>query len=190
MEGSWVASIVMNGCFTRVPCGAVAPANGDILIKRNNGGNVRTNCGGFTIVKVGGVYPHTSQIALQYLVCDNGRWWFESTKRRTDGSIQNGQWRCYFNKKIAPKALPDAPIAPQATIRQVPPHILDELSNNYELLHLTFDKEYECPICLGIIEGDKLHITKCGHFFCKECVEGLPPQWERTNGCPQCRARA
>ena len=189
MDASWISSIVMNGCFARVPCGAVAPVNGDLLIKRNRQDG-RTNCGGFSVVKVCGVYPHTSQIAIQFLVKDNGVWRFEGNKRRTDGSIQNGLWRCAYNKKITPKALPDAPIAPQATIRQVPPHIAEELANNYELLHLTFDKEYECPICMDIIEGDQLHITKCGHFFCKGCIAGLPPQWERSQGCPQCRARA
>lgn len=187
MEGRWVGSLVMNGCFVRVPCGAVAPVNGEILAKRSN---AHGNCGGFEVVKVAGVYPHTSQIAVCSLRRGGNEWYWSSHKDRIAGSIQNGVWRCRFNKKIEPKALPDAPIAPQATIRQVPPHIVEELANNYELLHLTFDKEYECPICMDIIEGDQLHITKCGHFFCKGCIAGLAPNWERSQGCPQCRARA
>lgn len=190
MDASWVSSIVMNGCFARVPCGAVAPDNGDILAKRYAGAD-DTNCGGFRVVKVCGKYPQTNQVAIQWLRRrPDNTWYWAAHKQRIEGHIHNGLWRCGFNKKIAPKALPNAPIAPQATIRQVPPHIVEELQNNYELLHLTFDKEYECPICLGVIEGADLHITKCGHFYCKGCIAGLPPQWERTQGCPQCRARA
>jgi hypothetical protein len=173
-----------------------APVKGDILIKRLNNPQPdnKYNCGGFSVVKVCGVYPSQERIAYRFLVRFvvgvEVQWDWSVSTNRTDGYFQNGQWRCAYNKKLTPKALPDAPIAPQATIRQVPPHIVEELQNNYELLHLTFDKEYECPICLGIIEGADLHITKCGHFYCKGCIAGLPPQWERTQGCPQCRARA
>ena len=184
MDANWVASLVANECYVRVPCGAVAPVKGDILIKRIAFGALPA-----TAVLVKGVYPHTNQVAIAMLRQHNGVWRWED-RGRIDGSIHNGVWRCLYNKKMTPKPMPNAPVPPSQRIREVPPHIVNIVKDQYETLNLFYGQKYECPICMDEIFGSNLHITKCGHFFCKECIAGLPAQWERTDGCPSCRARA
>lgn len=44
-------------------------------------------------------------------------------------------------------------------------------------------EETECPICYG---AQVSHITKCGHLFCGNCIQG----WlSRYDNCPQCRIK-
>ena len=49
-----------------------------------------------------------------------------------------------------------------------------------------------CSVCLQKIESrDKFDITKCGHTFCKDCLQGVKdntPEGEKTK-CPVCRKR-
>ena len=184
MDAKWTASIIANGCFARVPCGVVAPVKGDILIRRRHGER-------YDAVLVAGVYPHISQIGLRHLLRpDNGVSHWGDVFRSDNAAIVNGQWRHQYNKKMVPKALPNAPVPVAQRIREVPPHIITLVKDQYETLNLFYGQKYECPICVDEIFGSNLHITKCGHFFCKECIGHLPPEWERTDGCPQCRAKA
>jgi len=184
MDANWIASMVANECFVRVPCGAVAPVKGDILIKR-----VAIDGLPATAVLVKGVYPNTGQIAIARLEKIGLRFYW-ADRGRIRGGIENGQWRCVYNKKMEPKPLPNAPVPHTQKVREVPPHIVSIVKDQYETLNLFYGQKYECPICMDEIFGSDLHITKCGHFFCKGCIAGLPPQWERTDGCPSCRARA
>jgi hypothetical protein len=183
MDAQWIASLIGNGCFARVPCGANAPVKGDILAR--NAGNGR-----YIACLVAGVYPATHQIAIKRLHI-NGQGvasWGEAN--RIDGYIDVNGWRCRWSKKVVPKAIPDAPLPPDLRVREVPLHIVNIVKDQYETLNLFYGQKYECPICMDEIFGSNLHITKCGHFFCKDCIAQLPPQWERTDGCPSCRARA
>ena len=43
-------------------------------------------------------------------------------------------------------------------------------------------KEFECPVCFGIIHDACL--TKCGHTFCKGCIEEC---LNRRHECPNCK---
>lgn len=53
-----------------------------------------------------------------------------------------------------------------------------------ELLEVAEGKETECPVCLEKITTATGTYTKCGHLFCKECVEKLRKEKSR---CPTCR---
>ena len=44
---------------------------------------------------------------------------------------------------------------------------------------------YQCPICLRDRCSDEIHITSCGHIFCKKCIGKA---LERSTQCPVCRA--
>lgn len=186
MDAQWIASLIGNGCFARMPCGMNAPVKGDILARHDDGGNVN----GYIVSLVSGVYPTTLQIGIRNLYIDpNGvASWLEPQRIR--GYIAVDGWRCRYNKKVVPKGMPDAPVPISQRIREVPPHIVNIVKDQYETLNLFYNQKYECPICMDEIFGGNLHITKCGHFFCKDCIAQLPPQWERTDGCPSCRARA
>lgn len=50
-----------------------------------------------------------------------------------------------------------------------PIHITLELQELYEKIK----HKLECPICMEIIEKDKLKITPCGHKFCVECYNQI-----------------
>jgi len=53
-----------------------------------------------------------------------------------------------------------------------------------ELLEVAEGKATECPICLDKITTATGTYTKCGHLFCKECVQKLKQDKSR---CPACR---
>ena len=42
---------------------------------------------------------------------------------------------------------------------------------------------YDCSICLEFLGGPHTSITKCGHIFCKSCIEPV-----KSKPCPNCRA--
>jgi Uncharacterized conserved protein, contains RING Zn-finger len=43
-------------------------------------------------------------------------------------------------------------------------------------------KEFECPVCFSTIKDAS--VTKCGHSFCKECIEEC---LNRRHECPNCK---
>lgn len=65
----------------------------------------------------------------------------------------------------------------------VPEHIKNEfLAMGDEL-----KKKWECPVCIEMIPSDKLDITPCGHFFCKECLVEYKKRNATDCKCPICR---
>ncbi|KAK6978488.1 E3 ubiquitin-protein ligase RFWD2 [Biomphalaria glabrata] len=43
------------------------------------------------------------------------------------------------------------------------------------------NSDFICPLCFDVI--DEAYMTKCGHSFCRECIE---KSLERNNRCPKC----
>lgn len=43
-----------------------------------------------------------------------------------------------------------------------------------------------CPICLDDIQTDSIAITKCGHKFCKECINEYVDHINNNPKCPKC----
>ena len=64
-----------------------------------------------------------------------------------------------------------------------PQFVLDELKS----LHIELRTKIECPICLDIIEPESMQITKCGHKYCKTCLDKLKETPEKK--CALCRTR-
>eukprot|EP00930_Biecheleria_cincta_P037373 TRINITY_DN25641_c0_g1_i1.p1 TRINITY_DN25641_c0_g1~~TRINITY_DN25641_c0_g1_i1.p1 ORF type:complete len:1246 (-),score=214.50 TRINITY_DN25641_c0_g1_i1:61-3357(-) len=46
-------------------------------------------------------------------------------------------------------------------------------------------EQHECSICMCDISADSLSVTKCGHVFCTDCIQGILTSGARE--CPQCR---
>jgi len=74
------------------------------------------------------------------------------------------------------------------TDADIPPHIKEEfLAMGREL-----KKTWDCPVCMEMIQPDGLAITNCGHYFCKECLEGYK-KGQKDLGveckCPVCRRK-
>jgi late competence protein required for DNA uptake (superfamily II DNA/RNA helicase) len=72
------------------------------------------------------------------------------------------------------------------TEETIPTHIKTQLKEMSKELK----KKWECPICLDFIKEDELDITSCGHYYCKECLQGLKnatrePKWT----CAVCRKK-
>lgn len=44
---------------------------------------------------------------------------------------------------------------------------------------------HQCPICFEDKHSDEIHITSCGHVFCKLCLE---QSLKRSTRCPVCRS--
>jgi hypothetical protein len=70
---------------------------------------------------------------------------------------------------------------------ELPIHMKDEFIE----MAKTLKKKWECAICMDFIEHENLHITSCGHKYCKECIEGHI-QTQKAQGktkwdCPTCR---
>jgi len=188
-----VKAIVANGCYRTMPI-TMMPSKGDILLYRAHDGSVSH------IYKVCGHRPTADAVLCNPLSIWNGSWFWNSQvqvgyQRYPTFHLDNPQW-----EKMIPADLPNAPVAmPPAQpveVREVvrvqyrdvpvvrpsvPPHMKEHIK---ELIG--FGKEFECPVCFDTIRADNLHITKCGHFYCEGCVEGM------TNGnvrsCPVCRA--
>ncbi|KPU72675.1 uncharacterized protein Dana_GF27206 [Drosophila ananassae] len=45
---------------------------------------------------------------------------------------------------------------------------------------------YKCPVCLGCARGHEPVATKCGHIFCRECLEH---SLQKVKRCPICFTR-
>jgi len=63
----------------------------------------------------------------------------------------------------------------------MPTHIKAEI----EEMAMAMRKQYECPICLDMIESGQLDITNCGHKHCVSCLNTLLHQADPK--CPVCR---
>jgi hypothetical protein len=61
----------------------------------------------------------------------------------------------------------------------LPTHIKAEI----EEMAAAMRKQYECPICLEMIESGQLDITNCGHKYCKTCLAQLLTQPEPKCAC-------
>jgi hypothetical protein len=65
------------------------------------------------------------------------------------------------------------------------------LMNFIKKLYKDAKEKVECPICLDIIETDRLDTLKCGHNFHEDCLDTL----KQTNKdkkcceCPLCRKK-
>ena len=51
---------------------------------------------------------------------------------------------------------------------------------------LSFGKHDNCAICLDTMRNP-IRLPSCGHWYCKECVEGLRQAASAKDVCPVCR---
>mgnify|MGYP003152606385 FL=1 len=63
-----------------------------------------------------------------------------------------------------------------------PQFVIDELKD----LMIQLKKEIECPVCLSVIQPENIGFTKCGHKYCKECLEQLKLT---TKKCAMCNRK-
>ena len=63
-----------------------------------------------------------------------------------------------------------------------PQFVIDELKE----LMIQMKKEIECPVCLSVIQPENIGFTKCGHKYCKECLEQLKIT---TKKCALCQRK-
>ena len=63
---------------------------------------------------------------------------------------------------------------------ETPQFVIDEMKDMIAKLKL----ELECPVCMEIIDPKQIEITRCGHKYCKTCVERIK---ETTQQCALCR---
>ena len=71
-------------------------------------------------------------------------------------------------------------------LREIIPEVDPEsnATNIVEISHTSISKEFQCGVCLGLMEDT--HITiDCLHRFCKVCIETALRQ--QNSKCPQCR---
>jgi hypothetical protein len=65
---------------------------------------------------------------------------------------------------------------------EIPAHIIEELRESM----VAMKKSISCPICLEIIAPDTLAVSKCGHKYCKTCLDELKV---RDPKCALCRKK-
>lgn len=58
------------------------------------------------------------------------------------------------------------------TSDEMPTHIKEE----FKQMAAALKKKWECPVCYDFIPDETLEITNCGHFYCKDCLNG----WKQT----------
>ncbi len=69
-------------------------------------------------------------------------------------------------------------------INTLPPETPDFVIEQLKDFHIQLKKKIECPICLDVIEPEKLGISKCGHKYCEDCLKRLKTT---TKKCAICR---
>jgi hypothetical protein len=52
---------------------------------------------------------------------------------------------------------------------EIPEHLINELREDMA----TLQKQIQCPICLDEIIPEDLAVSKCGHKYCKECLDTI-----------------
>ena len=75
-------------------------------------------------------------------------------------------------------------IAVYNNLNQLPPETPEFVLTQIKDLMVELKKKIECPICLDIIEPTELGITKCGHKYCKSCLDRLKTTSKK---CAVCR---
>ncbi|KAM8721010.1 hypothetical protein ACLKA7_006960 [Drosophila subpalustris] len=55
-----------------------------------------------------------------------------------------------------------------------------------EVIVLTQDDVYRCPVCLESVRHREPCTTRCGHIFCKTCIEATV---RTTHRCPLCQKK-
>jgi hypothetical protein len=65
---------------------------------------------------------------------------------------------------------------------EIPEFLVNELREDMKALK----KEIQCWICLDIIVPEELAMSKCGHKYCKECLDELKA---RGSKCAVCRRK-
>ncbi len=90
-------------------------------------------------------------------------------------------WAKYYNAQTESLA---HTIVVYKKLDEMPPETPEFVLNQIKELMIELRKKIECPICMEIIEPEQLGISKCGHKYCKGCLE---KQIETTNKCAICR---
>jgi late competence protein required for DNA uptake (superfamily II DNA/RNA helicase) len=71
----------------------------------------------------------------------------------------------------------------ESNATEVPQHLLTMIAE----LHTTNNKLLECPICLNSINKKTLTSSKCGHLYCKDCMDKLKKEPIDKKKCAVCR---
>jgi hypothetical protein len=72
-------------------------------------------------------------------------------------------------------------------LTNLPPNTPQFVLDDIKSLHLELRKKIECPICLAVIEPEDMEITKCGHKYCKTCLDRLKQTPQKK--CALCRTK-
>jgi len=64
-------------------------------------------------------------------------------------------------------------------VRDFPVHISDEFFDMCKKLH----KDYNCVICLELVEKGKFKMTWCGHTYCQACFDKVKEQYKVCSIC-------
>ena len=199
MEAQWFKSIRANGCYDLDVLTAM-PVKDDIIAHRHHDGRT-------TFALVCGSRPSTQHIIIKRWNTTYNEWQVGAKEYLSYTTANQYGFGCYFTHKVVPKRNNDNAQAPvvaqapqvverivervvyrdrpvaQAPTTAVPTHIKNEIVE-----FINFGKEYECPICMDTIAPNNLHITKCGHFYCEACINGVQADYRGTRHCPTCRA--
>jgi len=92
-------------------------------------------------------------------------------------------WRQYYNAGTD-QLVSDIEAYNQVT--NLPPETPDFVLDQLKDFHIQLKKKIECPICLDIINPEHLGISKCGHKYCKGCLDKLKTT---TKKCAICRKK-
>jgi hypothetical protein len=71
----------------------------------------------------------------------------------------------------------------EAVPTECPAHIAREF---WEMAN-ELRREFTCPICMDVVNGDTIKITTCGHIYCSGCLTTLKAQADPK--CAVCRRK-
>ena len=69
-------------------------------------------------------------------------------------------------------------------LKELPPETPEFVLTQIKDLMIELKKKIECPICLDVINPKELGISKCGHKYCKVCLDKLK---KTSKKCAVCR---
>jgi hypothetical protein len=69
------------------------------------------------------------------------------------------------------------------TVDAIPTHFTSEFVE----MAMELRKEFSCPICYDMVNGETIDITCCGHIYCKTCMTALKAQADPK--CAICRKK-